>query len=31
MLRGLASWNVFASRVDELVYSAGSTARPSGN
>jgi len=31
ILRGLASWNIFASRVDELVYSDGSTASPSGN
>jgi hypothetical protein len=31
ILRGLARWNVFASRVDEFVYSAGMAARPSGN
>ena len=31
ILRGLARWNVFASRVDEFVYSAGIAARPSGN
>ena len=31
IVRGLARWNVFASRVDEFVYSAGIAASPSGN
>ena len=31
VLRGLARWNVFASRVDEFTYSAGIAASPSGN